>query len=155
MSPQAKLIAGLGLLLGLSGCSITQSVQPVTDANIDRVCVETNPAVLMDGFEPTMCELIETHGMTTEVYSGQRPADCEHFLEYTANWRWDMAMYLSYADIQVYDREGLEGRATYDARNGGGRMDKFGPTRSKIEPLIEELFAGDLGDPSYAGGSDN
>ena len=104
--------------------------------------METNPAVLMDGFEPTVYELIEARGMITEVYPGQRPADCEHFLEDATNWRWEMVMYLSYADIQVYDLEGLVGRATYDARNGSSRMDKFGSTRSKIEPLIDELFTG-------------
>lgn len=28
----------------------------------------------------------------------------------------------------------------YNARNGGGRLDKFGRTAEKIRPLIDELF---------------
>ncbi len=153
MSPQAKLIAGLGLLLGLSGCSITQNVQPVADNDIERICVEHNPDVLMDGFEPAVCELIEEQGVYTEVYRGERPVGCSHYLEYTANWRWDMVMYLSYADLKVFGQDGIEGRATYDARNGGGRMDKFGPTRTKIAPLIDELFSGSDEAPSTRSGS--
>ncbi|WP_231723559.1 MULTISPECIES: hypothetical protein [unclassified Guyparkeria] len=55
MSPQAKLFAGLGLC----GCSITQTVELVADNDIERICVEPNPGVLMDGFESAVCELIE------------------------------------------------------------------------------------------------
>jgi hypothetical protein len=40
----------------------------------------------------------------------------------------------------VYDSKGQVGNAFYDARRGGGRLDKFGHTADKIRPLIDELF---------------
>lgn len=49
-------------------------------------------------------------------------------------------MYLTYAEMKVYDHSGLAGKAVYDARSGGGRLDKFGRTAEKIKPLIDELF---------------
>jgi hypothetical protein len=127
------------LVLALSGCSITQSIEPIK-APISQVCVLDNPKVLMDGFQPELQKQIEQKGYPTKVYTGARPGDCSHHLEYTANWQWDMAMYLTYTEMRVYDHLGLAGQAVYDARRGGGRLDKFGRTAEKIKPLVDELF---------------
>ncbi len=130
-----------GIALVATGCSITQSIEPLDAVDVSLVCVLDNPEIHMAGFQPEMRELIEQRGIRTDVYSGSRPARCSHYLEHTANWKWDLAMYLSYADLRVYDAQGLAGQATYDARSGSGRMDKFGPTREKLAPLVDELFA--------------
>lgn len=94
----------------------------------------------MDGFQPEVQRQIEAKHIPTKVYTGARPAECSHYVEYTANWQWDMAMYLTYAEFRVYDARGLTGSAFYDARRGGGRLDKFGHTADKIRPLIDQLF---------------
>ena len=134
-----RTLTFLLLALALSGCSITKSIDPIK-AEITQVCVLDNPKVFMDEFQPELQRQIEEKGFPTKVYSGARPADCSHHLEYTANWQWDMAMYLTYAEFRVYDRMGLAGQAVYNARNGGGRLDKFGRTAEKIRPLLDELF---------------
>jgi hypothetical protein len=134
-----RALAFLLLALALSGCSITKSIDPIK-AEVSQVCVLDNPKVLMDEFQPELQRQIEEKGFPTKAYRGARPADCSHHLEYTANWQWDMAMYLTYAEMRVYDRKGLAGQAVYNARNGGGRLDKFGRTAEKIRPLIDELF---------------
>jgi hypothetical protein len=134
-----RLLTFSVLVLLLSGCSITQSIDPIK-AQISQVCVLDNPKVFMKEFQPEMQKQIEEKGYPTKVYTGARPADCSHHLEYTANWQWDMAMYLTYAEMRVYDRVGLAGKAVYDARRGGGRLDKFGRTAEKIKPLVDELF---------------
>lgn len=138
----SRVLMAVGAALMAVGCSITQSIEPLDDVDVGLVCILDNPDIHMAGFQPEMRELIEQRGIHTDVYAGSRPARCSHFLEYTANWQWDLAMYLSYADLRVYDAGGgLAGQATYDARSGGGRMDKFGPTREKLAPLVDELFA--------------
>lgn len=134
-----RALALVVIVLGLSGCSITQTIDPIKTP-ISRVCVHENPDVLMDEFQPELERQIQEKGFPTKSYTGAQPNDCSHRLEYTANWAWDMAMYLTYADIQVFDRGGLAGKAVYDARSGSGRLDKFGRTAEKIKPLIDELF---------------
>lgn len=124
----------------LSGCAINQSVRPVEGTKIAEICIEQNDAVLMEGFLPTLRRSIEARGVATRVYEGPVPADCRHHLTYTANWQWDMAMYLTYALIEVREGTTVLGTATYDARNGGLNMGKFGSTESKIAPLIQQLF---------------
>lgn len=134
-----RLLAPAVLVLALSGCSISQTIDPIKTP-ISRVCVHENPKVLMDEFQPELEKQIRGKGFQTKSYKDTQPNDCSHRLEYTANWAWDMAMYLTYADIRVFDRNGLAGKAIYDARSGGGRLDKFGRTAEKIRPLIDELF---------------
>lgn len=131
------LVAGLGVL---SGCSITQVVEPVKATHLSALCILDNKDILMDEFQPEMQRQIAAKGIPTRVYLGTRPAQCSHYLEYTANWKWDMAMYLVYADLRVYDHSGIVGTANYNARNGGGRMDKFGRTAEKLRPLVDQLF---------------
>jgi hypothetical protein len=126
--------------IALTACSITQTVEPIRSAQVSRVCVLNNTDVLMDDFQPEMQKQIELKGIPTQVYTGNRPSECSHHLEYSANWQWDMAVYLVYADLRIYDAQGLAGHAMYNARSGGGRLDKFGRTAEKLRPLIDELF---------------
>lgn len=136
---KVRLLVFSVLLFALTGCSITKSVEPIK-APVSQVCVLDNPKVLMKEFQPELQRQIEEKGFPTKVYTGSRPDDCSHHLEYTANWYWDMAMYLTYAEMRVYDLRGLAGKAVYDARRGSGRLDKFGRTAEKIRPLVDELF---------------
>ena len=132
------LLAAAGALL--AACSINQKVAPVESAEIQTLCVESNSDVFMEEFQPTLVRLIEARGVETRVYSGARPEDCHHTAIYTANWRWDFAMYLSYARIEIIENHRSVGVAEYDASLGGLNLGKFGTTEDKIRPLIEELF---------------
>lgn len=141
---RAVHISAALLACAVAGCAIRSDVQPVGFGRVDSVCIERNDAVLMEGFLPALVKQIEARGVATEVYAGAPPADCRHRVTYTANWSWDMAMYLTYAQINVYDgvREGAPriGGAVYDATAGGANLGKFGDTESKIAPLVEQLF---------------
>jgi hypothetical protein len=138
---QTRVIAIACVVMVMSGCSIKRVVEPLAGGEVSEVCILDNPRIHMDGFQPELQNQISGKGYRTSIYQSQRPAHCSHFLEYTANWKWDMAMYLAYADLRVFDRTGLAGKATYDARSGGGRLDKFGGTAEKIRPLVDQLFA--------------
>ena len=43
----------------------------------------------------------------------------------TANWRWDLVLYLAFADINVYTNGQRFGHATCDAVGAGGNLGKF------------------------------
>lgn len=124
----------------LAGCAITQNVRPVTATRVEMLCIKNNKDVMMDGFLPELRKQVEAKGIRTQVYDAAPPADCRHRLEYTANWRWDLAMYLVYANLRVTEGDVTVGEATYDARAGGGNMSKFGNTADKMRPLIDQLF---------------
>lgn len=130
------------ILMGalLSACAINKKIEPVTQTGIESVCIKENPAVAMDAFEPLLQRLIEEQGIKTDVYTEEKPSVCRVNVEYTARWRWDLAMYLFYAEIRVFDRSGQIGLAEYDAMMGGGNLGKFGTTEEKIAPLVKQLF---------------
>jgi uncharacterized protein len=69
--------------------------------------------------------------------------ECPTSSTYTAHWGWDLALYMKYAEINVYRNAALVGEAVYDATWGGGRLDKFINAENKIRELVEELFMTD------------
>ena len=137
---KTAILGGVVLSLLLGGCAITTTVKPLANTKVSQLCIKKNPRVLMDGFLPELESQISNYGITTRTFVESLPIECVHNLEYTANWRWDMAMYLSYAELKVYEKETLVGEAVYDARSGSGRLDKFGPTAEKLKTLTEPLF---------------
>jgi hypothetical protein len=131
-------IAGAALLCG---CAINETVSPVAVPNITSLCIHRNVQVFMPDFVGELKSQLEGKGMKARIYDGDMPTDCRYRIEYTANWQWDLAMYLSYANLRVFDNENrLLGEASYDARFGGGRLDKFGHTAEKLRPLLDRLF---------------
>jgi hypothetical protein len=68
--------------------------------------------------------------------------ECPITSTYTANWRWDLALYMAFADIKVYNNGQQAGQATYDSLHGGANMGKFIKGEAKITELINELFPG-------------
>ena len=75
----------------------------------------------MDGFLPELKSQIESKGITTRVMDNVMAKDCSYQLEYTANWQWHYAMYLTYAELKVYTNDNSRlsiGEAIYDARSG-------------------------------------
>lgn len=125
----------------LSGCAITKNVRPVAASNITEICIRTNPQVMMSDFLKELRAQVESKGIKSSIYDGERPAGCRHHMDYTANWRWDLAMYLVFAEINVYENGVLIGQATYDAHGGGANFDKFGRTSDKLKGLTDALFA--------------
>jgi hypothetical protein len=136
-----SFVAALAAASLLAGCAITQTVKPVSVTGITEVCVKNNPQVMMSDYLKELRSQVEAKGIKTSVFDGERPGRCKHHLEYTANWRWDLAMYLVFADLRVYEEGLLIGQATYDAHGGGASFNKFGKTAEKLKPLVDELFA--------------
>ena len=137
---QPVLLAAL-LITITSGCAITQKVSPIeTNPTITTVYIQKNPNVRMDGLLPEIVQQLTTLGFKVETFDTTRPKEATHWMIYTANWNWDMAMYLTYFKATLMEEGKILGSAEYDARRGGGNMGKFGKTAEKVRPLLIELF---------------
>jgi hypothetical protein len=68
------------------------------------------------------------------------PGECPLTSTYTANWRWDLALYLAFADITIYAGGKKVGRAVYDSLGGGGNPAKFINAEKKLQELVDQLF---------------
>jgi hypothetical protein len=136
-----RIFAALFALVSFSACSIAQKTTPAKVASpIEKIYLEHNPRVLMEGLHPEIEMQIKAMGIPVESFSGPQPAGARHVLSYTANWRWDMAMYLTYFEASLREDGRVIGTTVYDARSGGGRFDKFGPTADKIRPQLQQLL---------------
>ena len=139
-----RVIVPLLVGLALVACSIKQNVKAVTPADLAtrEICVRENKTV-REGFLEAYRQALESKGFSVRVLdpdAGIRA--CPLLTTYTANWRWDLALYMAYAELTVF-RDGNEiGKATYDALMGGGRMDKFIKADEKVRELVNQLFPG-------------
>lgn len=138
----SKLLYATLFLLGLSGCAITQTVKPVERFESKEVCIIENLAV-RPGFLDTYKRVLSEKGyLVRQLPPGANFEDCPITSTYTANWRWDLALYMAFADIRVYNKGQQTGQALYDALSGGANMGKFIKGEVKIAELVDQLFPG-------------
>jgi hypothetical protein len=139
-----KISCTLLISLAVTGCAINQSVRPVQHLEGKQICIIENPAVTKQGFLATYQRVLTEKGYSVrQVPPGSPLTICPTTSTYTANWRWDLALYMAFADIKVYSNGQQSGQATYDALSGGANMGKFIKGEAKIVELVEQLFPGD------------
>lgn len=108
-----------------------------------HICIQRNPSVIVEDFLPVLEEGIARHGYTSEVFSGHRPEHCEYVMTYTARQTWDVARYLSHAEIRIQRRGEQVGYGEFHLRGKGGySLYKWQGTKTKMDPVIDRLFAG-------------
>lgn len=131
-------------LIVLCGCMITRDVTSVPHGRvIDKIYIVENPKVCMSGFLPELKSQIENLGFVTSVVVSRELIPQESYsLEYTANWRWDFAEYLTYFNAQLKFNDDEIGSITYNTAHGCAdlNMSKWGHTRDKIRPLLIKLL---------------
>lgn len=134
---------GIALIIAaslLSACSITQNVEPAQLVSQQKLCIIENPNV-REGFLNEYRAALTDKGIPHQVVNARTvPETCEWTSTYTASWNWDLALYMSYADIKVFHRGRLDGEAIYDSRRGGGNMGKFIDAEEKVRELVNELI---------------
>lgn len=124
----------------LSGCVINQAVNPVPSLSSKAICIVENPAV-RPGFLQEYRSVLEEKGYSVKIMPRSATiTECPTTSTYVARWHWDMALYMEYAEIRVYNEGTLAGKAVYDARRGGGRPDKFINGDSKVRELVSALY---------------
>lgn len=142
-----KMLGTISLVLLLSACSQVE-VQPVAYGSvINHVCIQKNNQVIIKGFIGVLREGLSRNQISSEVYSGDKPAHCEYSLSYTALQSWDIKSYLSHVELYLYQNYQVVGSAQYHllAKGGNVMTGVFSPTkwssnRDKILPVIDQLL---------------
>ncbi|MES2693297.1 MAG: Sbal_3080 family lipoprotein [Verrucomicrobiota bacterium] len=125
-----------------SGCAISKNVQSVQKGTaVQTIYVGHNDRVLMKDCTNEIVTQLKSLGFDAQRYDGDRPKEAKQYLTYTANWQWDIAMYLTYFRATLYDDGRVLGEAEYDAKMGGANLAKFGTTADKLKPLLTQLLA--------------
>lgn len=125
--------------LFLTQCTHSR-VSPVGNGQaIQKVYIVKNDKVHMSGLLPEMDKQIQAMGYATEIVA-EEPVTNVHYLTFTANWKWDVAMYLSYFKATLHEGPRIVGTGEYDARFAGLALTKFGHTDDKIRPVLLRLF---------------
>lgn len=137
---KTKLAFAIAIAIATTGCAIQQTVQPVAMADNKQVCIVENPAV-KNGFLDAYKRTLSTKGyIVRQLAQGASLVECPVTSTYTANWHWDLAMYMTYADITVYNKGAPAGKAVYDSRRAGLNTGKFINADKKITELVDQLF---------------
>lgn len=124
-----------------SGCAISKNVHSVQKGTVlGTVYVAHNDRVLMKECTDEIVKQFKELGFDAKRYDGDRPTEAKYYMTYTANWTWDMAMYLTYFRGTLYDEGRVLGEIEYDAKMGGANMGKFGKTAEKLRPLLTQLL---------------
>lgn len=129
------------LAIVLSACTAVR-VTPLQSAP-NTMCIEENLKVKVSDFVPVLQEGFARHGITTQLYSQIPWAQCPYVVTYTARRSWDMAPYLSSAELTILGpRRQTLAKANYHLRGKGGfSLMKWQGTQSKMDPVIDELLS--------------
>jgi len=126
----------------ITGCTSVQVSKLSASHSIDRVAIKENSSVTVPNFLNIVQNEFENHGLTTVIYQDQVPTNCQATLTYTALRSWDLASYLSHAELTIRDLNGKRiAYAIYHLKGKGGLdLTKWGSVQSKMKPVIDELL---------------
>ena len=141
----------------LGGCAAKQQISQLGTPVPDNVCIVKHDAI-KEGVLVALQEEFQAHGMTPIIVSGtyelkhnlwqptwspEQVQACDALCFYVANWSWDLATYMSFANIWMTDKEGSAkiAQATYDATRVPG-FSKFINAEAKIKELTSKMLAG-------------
>lgn len=137
MRPIALII----LLILISGCSAVtkQTVTPFAINVSTEICIIENPKII-GGFLRAYKTALQEKGYAVKVLDkSANVSDCEVTSTYTARWKWDIAMYMSYAQIEVFKNGEKSGEALYKIVREGA-TGKFINADEKVRELTDQLF---------------
>jgi hypothetical protein len=125
------------------GCT-SVTVKPVSSSehSIEHVCIQRNDRVIVVGFVKALENGLTRHGITSEVYSTDRPPEhCVYTLEYVAHQHWDLATYLWQAEVELRKGAEVVGSAEYHLREQGGlSLTKWSSVETKMAPVMDQLL---------------
>lgn len=141
----AVILASFNVLL-LPACSIKQDVHPVNadilSARANRIALIRNDAVRFAEFNNVVAQSLERCGFIVETLpQGTNYDSLPLAMTYTANWSWDIDLYMSYARLEVFQAGKKIGDGVYDATGGGGLIfSKFIKANEKVDQLVYGIF---------------
>lgn len=136
-----KIILVVLSIVVVSGCT-SVNVRPVSsELDIENVCIEENPKVIVGDFISVLRSGFNRHGVSTVVVNRPAPDECEYVLTYTALQNWDLGTYMHHADLWLRRGGTMVGSAEYRlAGKGGLSLMKWQSTKTKMDPVIDELL---------------
>jgi hypothetical protein len=135
-----KWLLLLVLSLALMGCSIVQNATP-SSTQLKEICVIANPKVSQPEFIEVYQKELGAKGFEVKLLTADSTiSTCPLTTTYAANWAWDLALYMVYAEMKVYEDGKPAGEAIYDARKGGANMSKFIKANEKIKEMVNLVF---------------
>lgn len=150
LATQGEIIvkAKIALLstLAITGCT-SINVRPVDNvASIQNVCIVRNPKVIVSDFIPVLQDGFNRHNVSTTVVEQDQASSCDVTLTYTALRSWDFKPYISHAELRLWRSGRQIGSADYHLKGKGGfALTKWGSTKEKMDPVIDQLLTGKAG----------
>lgn len=136
-------VAGLCAVLALVGCtSVKVQKLDSTQHSIKEVCIVRNTQVAVSDMLSVMESGFMRHGISPRIIGNAESFKdvCTYTLDYTAKRSWDIAPYLTFAELKLRKEGKAIAMATY-RHSGGLALNKWASTETKIGPLIDELLA--------------
>lgn len=133
----------VGLILMLSGCAgpkfSGRAIEPRPGASqYDVVVVEDGDT--KDGFRMAIEEWLEARNYHHSVAPDRSRHDPERLtLEYYGEWKWDLAIYLSRAEIEAFHEGQRVGSVDFRAPNSLNG-NKFGDGEERVKYMMDVLF---------------
>ncbi|PTU31594.1 Sbal_3080 family lipoprotein [Stenotrophobium rhamnosiphilum] len=124
-----------------AGCT-SVTVRPVDQSlGIKHICIKENPKVQVNDFIEVIRDGFDRHGISSQVFDSAQPQNCEYLLTYTALRSWDFSPYLSHAELRLEKDYKQVAYAEYHLKGKGGlSLTKWAGTKSKMDPVIDELL---------------
>lgn len=129
--------------IALTSCTSVDVRPAQTLQRGTEVCIVNNPKVIVSDFVDVVRDGFDRHGLPTKVVSESESNSCKITLTYTALRSWDMAPYLSHAELRLWENGSQIGFAQYHLNGKGGySLTKWKGTKSKIDPVVDQLLSG-------------
>ena len=140
-TPARAVILASAVLLMLVGCT-NISIKPVAaEPRIKEVLIQENPKVLVSDFLTVLTDGFKRHGIAVTVIPVSVEPQGAFIVTYQAYRTWDFASYLCDATITLSKDGRKVAQALYHLKGGGGfSLTKWSGSRSKIDPVIDELL---------------
>ena len=141
-----RRFAVFAFAIAICGCT-SVNVRPVaSNIQLHDVCIVNNPRVIVSDFVPVLRDGFSRHNIATTVVDESKAGACVVTLTYTAHLHWDMKPYLTHAELRLW-RDGKQiGFAEYHLNgNGGLDLGKWRHTKTKMDPVIDQLLASQNG----------
>jgi len=137
------------VLLGfvVAGCAVpAPKVLPVARPFPIEICVIENPRI-RQGFLDAYQSALEAKGFHVRIVPPSGAVgDCALFSRYTADWNWDLAVYLKSAMIWIYsDEHRVAGQAIYNT--GYFKLGMYASAKDTVTELVDQLFPGTVTAP--------
>lgn len=144
----ARTCAALVFCFLFAACTAVDVKPPAASHDVKEVLIVENPKVWDVDFLQTLEQGFQRHGIKTRVVKEGADLGDEYVVTYVALQKWDMGMYMSDATIKVSRGDVEIAEAVYHLKGGGGlSVFKWQRTKTKIDPVIDELVASLRGTP--------